>query len=141
MNKEEAKELLLLHAFMQEDSMNTKAEQGFLGMLRPFQGILLEENYHEVMEALQVLADDVSERDTVDREIMAALWSICHLSKAWAIHPEGMLRRNNLITDAQVEEMETWIEDISYATLCLLDGAGFDEAFHEYMTRKDVSEG
>ena len=42
-----------------------------------------------------------------------------------------MLRRNELITDADVQRLEEWIWTMSYATFCILDGS-MDEAFHKY---------
>ncbi len=130
MTKEEARQLLFHHAFMEENVAHAKSEVGFLRMLRPFNGVLVEENYHEIMGALKVLADDLA-RENVDRSVVSALWGICHLARCWATHPEGMLRSNNLITEAQVEKIASWIDDISYATMLLLEGAP-DEAFHQY---------
>ncbi|MGH3860232.1 hypothetical protein [Actinokineospora sp.] len=45
-----------------------------------------------------------------------------------------MLRRNNLISDADVERLEAWISTISYAMACVLEGS-VAEAFHEYDRR------
>jgi hypothetical protein len=132
MSREEAKELLLYHSFTHENINHPKAESGFLGMLRPFKGELIEANFHEVMEALKTLADELENEDKVDKEIILALWGICHLGRAWAIHPDGMLRRNNLIKEEQIQELEGWIEDISYATMFLLDGSGKEVAFEPY---------
>ncbi len=134
MTKAQAKELLLRHSFMYEDVNHPKSEMGFLGMLRPFGGQLYEENYHEIMAALKVLANEISGQEKVDRKIVSALWGMCHLARAWAVYPEGMLRSNNLITPEQVQQIDYWVEDISYATMCLLEGAE-DEAFHGYNQR------
>jgi hypothetical protein len=43
-----------------------------------------------------------------------------------------MLRRNGLISAPDVEMLAGWVDTISYATLCLLDGAGEEEAFSAY---------
>jgi hypothetical protein len=127
-----AKELLLLHAFRDPRSAeDPKAVGGFLGSLRPYRGHLVEENFFEVMESLRVIAPELS-GPTVDREVVAALWCLCHLARAWAVEPQGMLRRNSLISAADVERLDGWVEMLSYATMCLLDGAGEQEAFHAY---------
>ncbi|RTQ50839.1 hypothetical protein EJV47_09490 [Hymenobacter gummosus] len=131
MTKAEAKDLLLHHAFSHDDFDNPKSQRGFLGMLRPFNGTLEEANYHEIMAALRTLADDL-DHPTIDREVVAALWGICHFARAWGLAPEGMLRRNNLISPAQIQQLETWVDSISYATCCLLDGSGPAEAFADY---------
>ena len=131
MTQAEAKNLLLHHAFSHEDYEHPKSQRGFLGMLRPFNGTLPEANYHEIMAALNALAEAL-EQPALDREVMAALWGICHLARAWGLEPEGMLRRNNLISAAQIEQLDAWVESISNATCCLLDGSGRGEAFADY---------
>jgi len=131
MTPDEAKNILLHHSFAHEDTSHPKSTRGFLGMLRPFNGELVQENYHEVMEAIKVLHVSL-EREQIDREIIASLWAICYLGRSWAIDKNGMLRSNNLISQEQVDLMEAGINNISYAVFCLLDGAGVDEAFDGY---------
>src|SRR5689334_13580086 len=98
MTPAQAKELLLLHAFCDPRSTeHPKAASGFLGSLRPYRGHLLQENFTEVMESLRVLAAELS-GTAVDREVVGALWGLCHLARAWGVAPEGMLRRNGLIS-------------------------------------------
>jgi hypothetical protein len=101
-----------------------------LGSLRPYRGHLIEENYHEVMAALRVLAPSLRQ-PTVDREVISALWSICLLAHGWGVHPKGMLRRNGLIQPPDIERLERWISRISFVTMILLHGGGIDTAFHE----------
>ncbi|EEF60634.1 hypothetical protein [Pedosphaera parvula] len=127
----EAKELLLMHSFAYSDVDHPKMKSGFLGSLRPFSGHLNEQNYHEVMAALLVLAPSL-EQPVVDREVVRSLWGICHLARAWGVYPDGMLRSNGLIQPADVERLDGWIEHISYATMVLLDGGGIDVAFEFY---------
>lgn len=133
MTSTRAKELLLLHSFSHpEAAEHPKAARGFLGSLRPYRGHLLDENFHDVMQALRTLAPTLTVT-AIDREVVAALWGICHFARAWGIHPEGMLRRNDLIGEADIAKLERWVDMISYATFCLLDGTGGEqEAFHEY---------
>jgi hypothetical protein len=131
MNTAEAKELLLMHSFTYSDVDHPKMQSGFLGSLRPFSGHLNEQNYHEVMAALLVLAP-LMEQPIIDREIVMSLWSICHLARAWGVQPDGMLRSNGLIRPADVKRLDDWIEQISYATMVLLEGGGTDVAFEFY---------
>jgi len=100
-------------------------------MLRPFTGELVENNYHEIMEITRVLQSNLEAKD-INSEIISALWNICYLSRIWGLEESGMLRRNNLISDHQVEELSDWINNISYAVMMLMDGAGAEEAFHSY---------
>ena len=129
--------LLKCHAYAHDDVHFPKAENGFLGSLRPFQGELKEENLHEMMVAIRTLAAKLGE-PALDREIISCLWTICKLGRAWAVEPEGMLRSNGLMTDEQVERMEQWLDMISYAVMILLDDGGEEEAFWGY--REYVSE-
>lgn len=131
MTKEEAIELLKHHSFTHEDIDNPKSEKGFLGMLRPFKGELIEANFHELMEVISVLKDQLS-NDNIDREIVSNLWSICHLSRAWGIEQNGMLRQNNLISATQIESLSDWINCISYTIMNLLEGVPDKEAFELY---------
>ncbi|WP_433956425.1 hypothetical protein [Paenibacillus taichungensis] len=71
-------------------------------------------------------------QSTLDREVMASLWGITHLGRAWAVEPEGMLRSNRLISDAQVALMERWLDLFSYAVMVLIEDGGEEEAFWGY---------
>lgn len=84
-----------------------------------------------IIKALKVLAPEM-EKDFVDKRIISSVMGICHLGRMWAIHPEGMLQSNNLITKQQISKIDLWLIDISYAAFCLLDGAGPEEAFWNY---------
>ena len=132
MNKEEAKQILKYHSFTSEDVNHPKMENGFLGMLRPFSGKLIEENYHEVIKAIKTLADEFRDKKQIDKDVISAIWGICHLTRSWAIEQNGMLQRNNLIQKEQVEKLENWIENISYATFLILDGCDNETAFELY---------
>ena len=125
----QAKRLLLLHSFGLDELDNPQMLGGFMGSLRPYHG-LREENFHEVMQALRVLAPQLQQPE-IDAEIINALWSICHMARAWGVHEDGMLRRNDLIAPADVERLESWIEAISCATMILLDGGDVEAAFAE----------
>ncbi|MFD2942250.1 hypothetical protein [Flavobacterium notoginsengisoli] len=131
MTKEDAIEELMYQSGNHENSENERWQNGFLGQLRPFKGILHEENYHLIMKSLKFLAPEM-EKGSVDKRIINSLWGICHLGRMWAVQPEGMLRRNNLITEDQIQQIDNWLTDISYTVSCLLDGAGTGEAFFEY---------
>lgn len=131
MNREEAVELLKKHAYAHDDLEDEKLTRGFLGMLRPFDGTLIEANFHELMEILDVLADEL-EREMLDRSVISCLWSLCQYARAWALEPDGMLRRNELIADEQLRQMAEWVDIVSYAVATLLEGVGREEAFWGY---------
>lgn len=136
MTEDEALELLKHHSYAHEDFYHPKTERGFLGMLRPFDGKLYEENFHELMTIVKTLAPRFR-NDRIDRQIISSLWSICQLSSAWGLGKEGMLRGNNLISDKQVAQLSIWIDCISYAVMVLLegqdDGESAFEPYHHYL--------
>ncbi|MCL1994502.1 MAG: hypothetical protein FWG66_16280 [Spirochaetes bacterium] len=126
----EARLLLSFHSGRNPDVNNPKWTGGFLGALRPFKKTLPEENFHEIINCLKALKDDF-EAEQISRDVIADLWGICHLGRAWALHKDGMLQSNNLITQEQIQTIEDWINIISHTVNNLLDGQG-DEAFWEY---------
>lgn len=91
MTKDEALFLLKCHAFHHDDIEHEKMTNGFLGMLRPFRGELIEDNFHELMKIIEVLADEFA-KPQVNRILISCFWSICQLSRAWALYPDGMLQ-------------------------------------------------
>jgi hypothetical protein len=135
MTELEAIELLKLHSFSDEIE-NEAAEAGFLGMLRPFKGELVEKNFHEVMFILKVLRNKFS-ATLVEHEILSSFWAICYLPKLWVLNSDGMLRRNNLISEDQIMLLEKWVDCISYSVLMLLDGVTTEsiafETYNDYL--------
>jgi hypothetical protein len=120
MEFEHAKQLLLHHSFQHPDFYHRKSAGGFIGSLRPYQG-LNEDNFHEVMAAIVALAPHLLQSRQVDRDVMGALWSLCCAARDWGLHPNGMLRRNGLIAHEDVERLEGWVEAIEWAVMMLLD--------------------
>jgi hypothetical protein len=131
MTEIEAIELLRHHSYDNDDIENAKTEKGFLGMLRPFNGQLYEENFHEIMTLLRTLKQQFRS-EKIDRQIISSFWNICHFTHVWALDPEGMLRRNSLLSDQQIKQLCTWIDCISYAIMGLLDGLSDEQAFEFY---------
>jgi len=131
MTVEDAIEELMYQSGSHENTEHERWQNGFLSQLRPFRGELREENYHLIMKSLQVLAPEL-EKNFIDKRIISAIITICHLGRMWAIYPDGMLQSDNLISKEQTEQIDNWLIDISYAAFCLLDGAGAEEAFWNY---------
>ena len=114
MTVQEAKELLLLHSFMHRDLEHPKMTGGFLGSLRPYTG-LKEENFREVMDAINVLAEAHAEQPVIDKEIAAAVFGLCVDAWAWGISPNGMLPDNGLIEPWEQSLLEEWLYQINEA--------------------------
>lgn len=83
------------------------------------------------MTIIEVLADEL-EKTSVERELIAALWGICQYTRAWALYPDSMLQRNNLLTVEQINTLDDWMDTISYAVMVLLEGGGPEEALSSY---------
>lgn len=136
MDVKEAKERLSYHSGRNSDIQNPKWKSGFLGSLRPFQGQLREENFHDIMECLKVLTDELSE-PMIDREAVSDLVAIVHLARVWA-SPGGMLGSNHLLTKEQTNRLLAWCDIIETCFMYLLDDAE-EEAFFEYEEYLDGS--
>jgi hypothetical protein len=131
MTIEDAIEELEYQSGRHENIGSERWKNGFLGQLRPFKGVLHEKNYHSIMQALKILAPEL-EKDFIDKRIISTIWGICHFGRMWAIDPDGMLQRNELLNEQQTLQIDDWLIDVSYATFCLLDGTGSREAFWNY---------
>lgn len=70
----------------------------------------------------RMLSPEIERGETIPRSVVSCLWGICHLGRAWGVHPDGMLRRNHLISDEDVRRLHEWIEKISYAVMLILEG-------------------
>ncbi len=129
MNIEEAKELLSYHSGRNPNVNNHKWENGFLGNLRPFCGELRLENFIEVMECLKVLKGEFAEQK-IDKGILSDIVGMTFFARVWA-SPDGMLGRNNLLTEEQIETLTIWVDIIEECLMYLLDDAE-EEAFFSY---------
>ena len=134
----EAKKILSLHSGRDGDTDDPKWQRGFLGMLRPFNGELIETNFHEVIECLQVLSSELRSGEMIDRGVTSDIVGIVHLTRCWALEPDGMLRRNKLISEGDQVRLEKWIRIIEYAFMMTIDSNEPGETFAEY---RDYCEG
>ena len=126
MNREEAIERLKFHSGSHEDIENPRWQSGFLPSLRPYKGLNYAA-YESLMQCLETLKPDIKDKETINAEIIQELWTICHYAKAWGADPQGMLRRNNLISEPDLEQLEEWINEVSYTVSCWLEGSEREE--------------
>jgi hypothetical protein len=133
MDYEQAKLQLLLHGPGTADAAGRPLtlEDGFVGSLRPYTG-LHEKNFHVVMEALLTDGERVHEGPQLDRDLAHAMWSMCWTARTWGLHPDGMLRRNRLITAADIARLELWVDTLEATALCLLSGRRPHHAVYYY---------
>lgn len=112
MTPEQAAQRLAFHA--QPDAGS------FLNMLRPFEGID-EAVLQDVMAALDSCAPALC-RESIARDLLSAIWAISRLGRLWALEPGGTLRRNALISDADVARLDAFIESFDLKVLELIAG-------------------
>lgn len=129
MTVEKAKEILSIHSGRGGDIDDSKWKNGFLCSLRPFRGTLNEDNFVEIMECLKTLKKEFT-TPTVDRGMMEDIITITYLSRVWA-SPDGMLGRNELLTDEQTTILLSWVDIIQECVMWLLSGCE-EEAFFSY---------
>ena len=121
MSPDEAVQRLILHTMPGEES--------FLGMLRPYGG-LKQEVLADVSDALRAGAPMFT-GEHVPRVLASAVWSISYYGRTWALDPNGMLRANKLITDADLKRLRDFLDWFDYAVATLLDGGSSQAAFEE----------
>jgi hypothetical protein len=85
-----------------------------------------------LMTALRAVSPTLASGVPIDRRLVSALWTICHLTRKWAIVDGGMLRRNNLIDAEDLAQLEQWHDMLSYAVMVLPESGDPVEAFSEY---------
>jgi hypothetical protein len=132
MTFDEAKHLLWANCVPGESHGDLLTEdEGFLPSLRPYRGQLVEKNFHLVMEALFVVGPSLG-APQIDRDVVSHLWTLCRLGRLWGVHRDGMLRRNKLIIEPDVERLENWIDIIESTTARFLDGMRPPHAISQY---------
>lgn len=122
MTRDEAIERLAFHAGRDPRIDDPRWKRGFLPSLRPFDGTLKRDQMDDVIRCVLSLANEF-ESETLPRLLMNDLWAIVHLGRLWGVEKDGMLRRNNLISDDDVKSLDRWLESLSFGILFLLDGA------------------
>ncbi len=129
MKPERARQILLGHAFMLPDLEDPLMRESFLLSLRPYKG-LKRDKCAQIEEAFRVVAPELA-KDEVDRVLVSALWGILWSTRNWALHPNGMLHRNHLISPQDLEWLEEWVAKMDYGLLLLFDGGSLDFVFSE----------
>jgi hypothetical protein len=113
----EAKEAVFLHA-----GFSVRPDKpGFLGTLRPYAG--LDESYFaEIVEAILVWHPSLANSSEVDRQMTAALWTICHRTRVLALRAAASIRHNKLMTAEELDRLTLWIDIIESMTVDALFG-------------------
>lgn len=122
MDADEAIDILHCHAGNIDDDADwSKFDSGFVGMLRPYSG-LLESNFHELMVALYKAAPVFQQSGKIDNKLAHSLWSICSSVHTTATREGSALRRNNLITDSDLKRLTRWVDIFEWDCQMLIMG-------------------
>lgn len=133
MNESKAIETLRFHSARCAEINDVRCQQGFLGSLRPYQGMeLVESNFHSIISCIAPLAPYLKNTDTIDKNIVTDIAGILCFGRAWAGHEGSSLLRNNLITTDEARTIAAWLDCISYAWAILLDTQDEKLAFESY---------
>ena len=119
--------LVAHHSGRDAESDPDKWEHGFLVPLRYHPDDIDEGNFLEVMECIQVLAEEIASSPTVDRELMAALWGLMYYPRWWAFNPmqlEGYIRAKSHTLDGKaLSQLADQLDRIGEAVLYALEGS------------------
>lgn len=96
-------------------------ERGFLQTLRPYGGTLNHDAWSNVIDCVDAVSTHLKTASVLDRAVVNSLWGIVHYSRSWALHPDGMLPRNNLISKEDQETLSEWLDDLSERIAFMLD--------------------
>ena len=108
-----------------------KMRSGFLGSLRPFQGVH-ENNFIDVMNSLVVVAPELVKQNRAAIELMVAIWDMCHRTRVYASYENSILIRNRLISDQDCQRLHLYLRTIESCMLRLLAGERSELAFRPY---------
>jgi hypothetical protein len=133
MEIEDALIQLSFHSGRNESIDDPRWANGFLGSLRPFKTLdLVEKNFHSVVNCLRALFPYIQRNNQLDKQLVNDITTIIHFGRAWGVHEDGMLRRNNLISPKEVEQLDQWLECISSVWCMILVTEDESLAFEAY---------
>ncbi|MFA7484346.1 MAG: hypothetical protein WC314_27885 [Vulcanimicrobiota bacterium] len=90
----------------------------------------------ELEQCLRVLAPLLQSGDSVAREPLAGFLYVIGAGQAWALHPEGMLRRNKLISSEDLDLLTSWLAEFSMAFAMLIEGMPLEDCLEMLETFK-----
>lgn len=121
------------------DPTTTEAAKGdlrrhadrFHDALRPYRGVLPDDDFHGVVAALRRIAECIR-TDPLDREVLDILLVLLHTADFTALDPGEMLQRNKLITADDQRVMRSWLYALTEIVGRLVAGAEIEKAFEPY---------
>lgn len=135
MNYLKAKKIINFHANgpIKKIKNPTPEESGLLPNLRPYQGVLVDNHFHELMEAIFVIAKHDNDLKVIDKNIVECLWWICSQARLLGVYEKGPLRRNKIITKKDSKKLQDWVHTIETTILMYLRVGLTDELIYSYI--------
>lgn len=91
-------------------------------MLRPFRGAIDEKILEEILVDIKVLIErEIGEEQRL--QALLAIGLIVSTTRGWALDRDSMLVRNDLIDDAQYNELLTWVRDVERLSAVMIERA------------------
>ena len=122
MDYDDAVEQLTFHSGSNPNIDDPRWEQGFLQTLRMYRGTLDHDAWKSVLDCVDAVSTHLKTAPLLDRSVVNSLWGILHFSRSWALHPDGMLRRNQIVTKEDQETLLNWLDELAERIALLLDG-------------------
>ena len=122
MDYDAAVEQLTFHCGSNPNTDDPRWEQGFLQTLRPYRGTLDHDAWNSVLDCVDAVSTQLKTAPVLDRSVVNSLWGILHYSRSWALHPDGMLPRNGLISKEDQETLSGWLDELGERIAFMLDG-------------------
>jgi hypothetical protein len=115
-----ATKLLSYHSCRNKDVYNSKWQNGFLGKLITFDGVITDDNFIELMDCIEALSTEF-QKEKVSRELMSDIITIIYLGRCWT-ERNGEVEPNGLFSKEQSEKIAEWINIIENSVFHLLEG-------------------
>lgn len=122
MEYDTAVEQLTFHCGSNPNIDDPRWESGFLQTLRPYRGTLNHDAWNSVLDCVDAVSPHLKTAPKLDRSVMNSLWGILHYSRSWALHPDGMLPRNGLISKEDQGTLSGWLDELGERIAFMLDG-------------------
>jgi hypothetical protein len=116
----DATSLLSYHSCRNNDVYNSKWQNGFLGKLLTFDGVITDNNFIEVMDCIKTLSTEF-QKEMVSHELMCDIITIIYLGRCWTKR-NGKVEPNGLFSKEQSEKIAEWIDIIEDSFFHLLKG-------------------
>ena len=83
----------------------------------------------EVELCLRTLGPALQKGGTVERELISDFLYIVGAGSHWAVHPDGMIQRNQLMEENDTLRLRRWLAELSMALAMIVEaGCGIEDA-------------